>query len=280
MHGSVDANENAIKCLHPRCRYRGTFNRVYDLNRHMKKHTNASAYKCVVINCDRGFYRQDKLTQHIQVDHGLDELAACPVSDCGFNCLELALLRIHVSSHQQAEIRYLRWRDYREDHCPINGCKQLVYFREMQEHFKEHKASDLRQSRDALTKAGYDNTSFGVVCPICQEKYTDSWAFEDHLVAHLVTNLEHYSSIFRQLDRGMHRYPWESWYSPWTGRCQVCDEVMDHEHQHHKTLLADPDDIIPYRLAILKLLPDFYKHPVFDDIRLSPDKRASKDDEW
>ncbi|KAF2112868.1 hypothetical protein BDV96DRAFT_145468 [Lophiotrema nucula] len=260
----------------------------------MKKHTNASDYKCVVTHCDRTFYRGDKFDLHILVDHDPDEKAACPVSGCSSEPLELALLMVHAQQHRLDDnivnIR-LYYMGYRETiHCPINGCKKLPKSYSFQEHFKSHSTSELRESHDALSNAGYDFSTLEVICPICQESCVDMFAFETHLVVHLVTDDEHYRSILGQADKGPSEFsyarPWVAalWWKYKDSECQFCGEKIyldnDGYTEHHFSLLKDPDDILPYRLAILRLWPYFGGHPVFDDIRLSPAERVDSDEKW
>lgn len=58
--------EECIRCPEG-CRQ--TFRRGGDFRRHMKKH-QAHAFKCVAIECDKTFYRLDKLRDHAKI-HGL-----------------------------------------------------------------------------------------------------------------------------------------------------------------------------------------------------------------
>ena len=49
---------------------RGSFRRPGDYRRHMRKHEKPR-YKCAVIDCDRTFYRADKLRDHLKKAHKL-----------------------------------------------------------------------------------------------------------------------------------------------------------------------------------------------------------------
>jgi hypothetical protein len=48
----------------------GSFRRPGDYRRHMRKHEKPR-YKCVVVDCDKTFYRADKLRDHIKKGHKL-----------------------------------------------------------------------------------------------------------------------------------------------------------------------------------------------------------------
>ena len=53
-----------------RCRQgcRGTFRRPGDFRRHMRKH-GQPRYKCLMFDCDKTFYRADKLRDHLRQGH-------------------------------------------------------------------------------------------------------------------------------------------------------------------------------------------------------------------
>jgi hypothetical protein len=64
---SQPAEEGRIRCPEG-CPQ--TFGRPSDFNRHMKKH-NGPAFKCVAIECDKTFYRLDKVRSHAKT-HGIN----------------------------------------------------------------------------------------------------------------------------------------------------------------------------------------------------------------
>lgn len=55
------------RCCHGR---KGTFGRPGEYRRHMKKH-NGPRYLCNEAGCNKGFYRRDKLRDHLRQKHKL-----------------------------------------------------------------------------------------------------------------------------------------------------------------------------------------------------------------
>ncbi|EUC43366.1 hypothetical protein COCMIDRAFT_100992 [Bipolaris oryzae ATCC 44560] len=60
------ANNNRISCRIGRCAV--TFGRIGERNRHEKKHQSPK-YRCVFSDCDKTFYRADKLRDHLRQGH-------------------------------------------------------------------------------------------------------------------------------------------------------------------------------------------------------------------
>ncbi|OMP83134.1 Regulatory protein brlA [Diplodia seriata] len=64
-----------FQCNHPGCNSKG-FNRKYELQRHMRKHSRSQTFLCPVAGCRfqqpaDAFYRHDKLVCHMKACHPL-----------------------------------------------------------------------------------------------------------------------------------------------------------------------------------------------------------------
>ncbi|KAF2028317.1 hypothetical protein EK21DRAFT_113952 [Setomelanomma holmii] len=60
--------EARIPCGFPGCN--STFRRVGDCRRHMGKH-QAPTFRCITVDCDKTFYRVDKVRDHLRQGHGI-----------------------------------------------------------------------------------------------------------------------------------------------------------------------------------------------------------------
>jgi hypothetical protein len=91
-------------CGHRDCTHKGTFQRRWELKRHIKaKHTvGPGSFVCRAEGCFNKqmtwtFTRPDKLTAHIKAVHTRDTLfTACPVNACAFGFCTLETLGVHI----------------------------------------------------------------------------------------------------------------------------------------------------------------------------------------
>ncbi|KAF2189024.1 hypothetical protein K469DRAFT_748213 [Zopfia rhizophila CBS 207.26] len=101
----TSVNTDGLKCEYPGCRYRGTFKRKYELQRHVKKHTNGEIYSCPIVGCDRtekeskAYYRADKFVDHFKKTHTDDDTSLCPITTCRIGPFSLDLRMAHVQYH-------------------------------------------------------------------------------------------------------------------------------------------------------------------------------------
>ncbi|KAF2658860.1 hypothetical protein K491DRAFT_234755 [Lophiostoma macrostomum CBS 122681] len=288
---------NGIKCKRPRCKYRGTFGRVYDLNRHMKKHTTEQQLRCLFVDCTCCFYRQDKLRKHLMSKkaHGNDDLARCAQPYCDATPMTLDLLKIHSIWHKRMGhvpdgILAKLWE---ERSCPLTLCDQSIkmsflYSKDnMPDHIRTHFWTERRESQDAMRNSTYNPVTGDIICPICGATCQTTPRFAEHLdVEHLEGHLQ---AFIARLRIRFGYDGWESWDVIDKHRfanygCSACgvDEAAARDRatreeigRRHRALLQVDEGIRTHRRAILNLLPSFSFHPVFDDIRPAKELRQS-----
>lgn len=279
------SNQEGFKCDHAGCRYRGTFNRKYELQRHMKKHTHGCTKKCPVRSCERTFHRKDKLKLHLMADHASEEDAVCSEPECESFVLPLALLRVHAWKHT----RYGRHQDFGIESlasgwpvCPISKCTVdfSVKGSTMSQHLLDKHSLDERKAhQQAIGQAGHCHVTGNTICPFCEAKYASHDSLQEHLKEHLLTDVAHYESYHRSLKEAsvkLHNWKqyWDRWFS-WslnsTHHCPACAARVFYSDKppvdHHLSLLKDNDEIRPHRIALLALLLGFHRHPVFDELK-------------
>lgn len=277
-HESNDSTR--LRCEYHGCTSRRTFRRKYELQRHMKNHT-ATRIPCVFPDCYKSFYRQDKLKDHVQKHHVDDsEPVACPRPSCDFGPVEWDLLKLHIRNHSRHTIiELVTFQLIKERHCPVTSCNQVVDVSGLRKHLESHNAVELRCCQNSILDSGYDSNTLNIICPVCRHQFMkrDDWI--DHLTNdHLVTDSVHYQAICTQLKSAVLAwrtcYPWEKWSVEdfphhELVQCNHCSEMMhchDDSYKHHLSLFRDPEEIRPYRRAILALWPEFGSHPVFNDV--------------
>lgn len=273
-HESNDSTR--LRCEYHGCTSKRTFRRKYELQRHMKNHT-ATRIPCVFPDCYKSFYRQDKLKDHVQKHHIDDsELVACPRPTCDFGPVEWDLLKLHIRNHSRHTIiELVASQLIKERHCPVTSCNQVVDVSGLRKHLESHNAVELRCCQNALLDSGYDSNTLNIICPMCRHQFVNRGDWIDHLTNdHFITDSVHYQTICAQL-KSIERYPWVKWFAEYSYfdksiHCNHCSEMIHCTHfgefEHHLSLLRDPEEIRPYRRAILALWPEFGTHPVFDDV--------------
>jgi hypothetical protein len=91
--------EQAYRCSYPGCPYTGTFKRKYELQRHERKHDQSQQQRCLGLECDKQFYRLDKLWDHISGSHALFR---CPVLNCPTSPGSLREILVHFDEHPES----------------------------------------------------------------------------------------------------------------------------------------------------------------------------------
>ncbi|KAF2252167.1 hypothetical protein BU26DRAFT_516855, partial [Trematosphaeria pertusa] len=279
--------ETGLKCEHPGCKYRGSFNRKYDLQRHMAKHTTTAKFQCPLQQCQYSSYRTDKFLLHFRRAHTDEDEGICPLPGCGTGPLPWPLLKLHTRRHHEIDRGSSNvaleaiWK-VPDDvcSCPIESCRGIlikVFY--MQEHLRAHPYNERIENRHAILVAGYDATSTNIVCPVCRELLDGTSAFSHHLEeSHIATDGTHFRMFCESLQRVGRWSLWSVITSAWVPKpftvvrsvsCSFCSEDFPEwaRVDHHIKLLRDYEPLRPHRLAILKLLPYFGAHPIFDDIR-------------
>ena len=287
-------DEEGLKCKWPGCRSSRTFKRKYEYNRHMKKHTRTISLPCPVVYCprqgSRAFYRWDKLFDHLRTGHTEDEPCKCLVDGCTTTQMPLNLLRLHarhhdidINKHPNLATSYDFLKVLRSfsmaRKCDLKKCKRWIgadgtgY---LQQHLRQHSLEDRRSQSDVIKNMGYDPTTAEIICPLCQKHFADSAQFIPHLeTTHLATNSYHWLTFKRHVladSPTTTRYIWRGWEnkdgSSEDCYCTFCNNYASSQSSswidHHLGLLVMSDDIKAVRARILRLLPEFADHPIFE----------------
>ena len=291
---NTDASTKIWKCTWPGCRSRTKFGRQYEYNRHMKKHTKVNTIACPVIYCHRQdskpFYRWDKLFDHLKTGHAESELCRCLVKGCMATNLPINLLRLHATHH---EIDLSEYPDLLSSHdflkvfrsftmarkCDLKTCKKWFSATEtsrIQEHILTHEETHRRRQQSVIQRMGYDPITARVRCPMCCQTFETSEEFVPHLEsAHLATNYEHWLSFKQHVgsdDPAAPKFIWQRWTrqggAAEESYCQHCGGFSSSQGDgwidHHLQLLKVSDTTKIHRADILRLVPSFASHPVFE----------------
>jgi len=285
--GQLERSNSANrKCNWPGCPSNTVFKRKYEYERHMKKHTKVISIPCPVEYCprqgSRSFYRSDKLSDHLRTAHTENEKCRCLVEGCTAVHVPLNLLRVHASRHyvdinmppnlatSHAFLKALG--SFRMDRkCDLKKCKRLFSGAEtndLQEHLLKHSLDDRLSQTDVIREMGYDPVTTRIICPLCHQDFTNSAQFVPHLeTAHLTTNVDHWLSFKRQIaaeNRFSPQHSQHVW-TCWPGaprKCNYCGNNF--QVKHHLELLKTSNEIRAARASILRLLPTFVDHPIFE----------------
>jgi hypothetical protein len=291
-HDEIDGNRepSQYKCRVLGCRSKATFKRRYEYTRHMKKHTSYRI-SCPIVYCprqgNRAFYRWDKLSSHLQAGHTEDELCRCLVDGCNVTNMPLNVLRLHTRYHLITVASYpelsasegfqkaLR-TDYTLRKCDLKKCKksfQETKSNAIQAHLLEHPLNERILQGDIIQKMGYDPATARIICPLCQDQYVDSSQFLIHLeAAHLMSDPHHWTSIKEQIPTiYLNQNTWQIWWgipNIFNVSCNYCGDAISKSASsninHHLDLLNMSDEIKAARGAILRLVPRFSVHPIFE----------------
>lgn len=268
------------------------FKRKYELDRHMKKHRKEKTYGCTAHGSGRRghktFYRLDKLNDHINSAHDEQTRFTCPAPGCRIDQLTKDSMKVHCSKHTRfiedtAVSDSLRmWYRLEVLPCPMQSCHKIYWSPgHLLEHLRTHTEEERTAQSAAIAAAGYDAITCEVVCPMCDRRCLDHHAFADHLeVNHLLNDGEcllQWKGCLAPPERDESRNVWEKWYCCHGKKgesvitCPTCGSFFWvgrwNEMDHYLTFLTPNEQIYPYRREILRLLPEFQTHPVFDDLR-------------
>ncbi|KAI9775411.1 MAG: hypothetical protein M1839_001105 [Geoglossum umbratile] len=296
--GYETTDPDALICVWPNCSSKRTFKRIYELQRHMKKHGGPVKYPCTAVDCPSKraavFYRLDKFRDHLRNTHNPDDLFTCPDPACTIEPLPLFISVIHAHSHNSNAfgkregwhwaLKAFQVFDYSASKrpCPLEGCRKWLPHTSVPAHLRSHEIGDLIGRETDIAEAGYDISSGCTICPVCRQTSASPEIFAEHLVLHhLTVDVEHFAAwreacrpfiTYKMLPWGR-LHPWE--HPPREGLvCPMCGlqgaagQSYFPEFTHQRNFLA-PFDWIDKDLQnkILNLWPDFKTHPVFDSIR-------------
>lgn len=282
------------------------FRRNYELQRHKRKHNRTRSFPCTAVNCKfrgtKAFYREDKLKDHVFEGHDDNTLFACPIPHClgDLNPLPRYLMAIHCRNHDhKIHGNYYKHLIALEDSdqkrkCPIDTCPEKRVGVMQQHLLKNHSLPERLQFRYSLAAEGFDASRGQLICPIsgCGIPSETKVDLIDHLAStHLFKDTMHFLIFRDQFKKNVggvmvdssHSIPW----GPWTVRvsrsfaCQQCGvdaiEMDPDQHlrgfeyfpgkvTHHLEFLAASHQVEADKQQILKLIPEFATHPVFDPV--------------
>jgi hypothetical protein len=251
------------------------------------------------------FPRLDKLTDHIRVAHNYGTaFSGCPVDDCNLAPLPLDVLGFHLQRFHPdpgAEGRAIKnATNVHVRRCPLSGCNNKLFkLEEYLVHLGSHEAEDLRAASSSTcfeslvfdfanssgtTSAIIIELNINIACPACQTITPTVEQFKMHLWAnHLFLNpsqnVGHFlawKDVLKQR-RIQDVEPWSKrvvhlYTSIQCSRCMHSISTLryyDEAQAQHPGLLKPTEqiilDLMPFRMQILRLYPDFLTHPVFDD---------------
>jgi hypothetical protein len=304
MHDMLNSSRkprdgSALKCDFPGCHSRATFNRKYELQRHMKKHERKGTYPCLSIDCDRkgsrSFYRADKLFHHLRTRHGANDTYLCPLFGCLTNPMSFDEIKLHATSHvgvYNSVVGYFLRIPASQRQCMLKNCLKRLDILGMQSHLLGHTMNERMEEAAVIQQMGYDAETVKVICPLCELLLGNHGEFAAHLQSvHLTTDSAHLAEflefVANTIDVFVSRrdviwYPWRVWHDPGTMQsmvCPACGQPASTRRpvdriDHHLQLLPDQNEVRPYRWDILRLWPDFGAHPVFDDVKAVVFKRT------
>jgi hypothetical protein len=251
------------------------------------------------------FPRLDKLTDHIRVAHNYSTtFSGCPVHSCSLVPLPLDVLGVHLRrahSGYKAEARAItNATNLNVRRCPLSGCNNKLFgSEEYLIHLESHGAEDLRA---ANSNACFESIVFECVnipgttsdittglivkiaCPACKTITPTVDQFKMHLwTNHLFLNPPHNIGHFLAWKDVLKKHHIQD-IEPWSERvahlytsikCSRCIHsiftVHDREvaQAQHPGLLRPTEQIVselmPFRMQILRLYPDFLTHSIFED---------------
>ena len=246
-------------------------------------HQRATVLKCPAEGCSFPAMELGILGVHIRGHHlkdnpGCGTLKAvanaasssrgqCPLWSCRKQ-MPLTMLIEHLMAHTRFELEAIALDLYSHGYLVVkDSCTHLT----------EEKHGGI-----TLLPCPCPVTGVMVICPVCAVVCGDHADFEAHVdETHLVAarKLDHFLS-WRQYAREHNVWPKKQKFRPWSAWptrdskrwcnqvCPGCDHVMNQSSRvdHQINMLADEQQIRPYRGQILSLYPDFATHPVWSDL--------------
>jgi len=208
------------------------------------------------------------------------------------------LMAIHCRNHDHQTRKQYRGHllaledsdHYRN--CPLGTCSER-YITDLQRHLLDsHSQEERSQFRGEVNAEGFDTLTVHFVCPVpdCEVLSEDKDGLVKHLTfTHLVVDADHLRSLQDQMLVPMvcklsDFFPWQPWILHWRPGSQdtVCnkcgveifgEDSFDEwkpegtgnvEVTHHLTLLKRSSDLEAGKQQILRLVPEFGTHPIFD----------------
>lgn len=180
----------AFKCTVEGCKAK-PFTRMSELQRHRGKHSR-HRYSCPAQGCNRsgvkGFYRLDKLRDHMLAGHDDDTPCTCPycsLSECDSEqrgtsqTLTRDILLVHL--YHRGDILGIKYVNNSRC-CPIPRCPFRIFLGHfpsmgilkldaLQLHLLEHDQKGRANFKTKVRERGYDVVTGDVICPMCKAKF-------------------------------------------------------------------------------------------------------------
>jgi len=212
------------------------------------------------------------------------------VEGCTAANIPLNLLRVHARHHYvpvtspQLQFSYdfvkMLCSSELNRKCDLRRCKRWFsgYAADaLQQHLSTHPLDERLAQSDVIREMGFDPNTIAIVCPICQQHFANSSLFVPHLeAAHLATDGGHWLSFSAQVSDHMVRpkiwepsladvrYRYDQFLCHYCGmKRSNCDEAW-RGHCINLLKTQNLDEVVASRAVILRLLPDFASHPVFE----------------
>jgi hypothetical protein len=243
-----------LSCSFEGCRA-GPYKRIGDLKRHSRKHDLQRKLDCPAVGCNRigqkGFSRNDKLTDHILAGHDEDTPFSC--DRCGEE-LTRDLLAVHTGSLWERRNFSSLYRT-----CPMLRCSFKVHtghyynmegrLERLQHHLlKKHDTKERTHYHGLLRQKSYDAQTCEIACPICPAPC--QFPTHDEFHGHFMQVHFHGPLCVEHVDAS-------------------CELTCDGRRLHlrFKNCFFIPEEVRQHRRAILRVWPHFRAHPVWFDMR-------------
>jgi hypothetical protein len=265
---ALRAHKRSFTCDSQGCKSK-TFSSRTDLYRHQQAHETNIWYSCAAEDCLRkgkkGFYREDKLIDHMIAAHDNDTLFACPDNHlsrhglrrkCGGLLFTRDIMAIHaLDGYQHRSLA--RLNEYRD--CPLPKCPYRIYLGRqgasldpLQAHLiNKHDAKGRQNFTGRIRERGYDAATGEIICPLCpgETRLADHSSFYHHFfVAHFdgpVMSVDASDNIPACLKNRYGKAGWNGFAG--------CTSVSDGVRQCRRTILS--------------LWPNFADYPVWEDVK-------------
>jgi hypothetical protein len=267
------AHKRSFICDSQGCKSK-TFSSRTDLYRHQRAHETKIWYSCAAEDCLRkgkkGFYREDKLMDHMIAAHDNDTLFACPDNHwsrhwlrrkCGGLLFTRDIMAIHALNGYQHSL-LARLNEYRD--CPLPKCPYRIYLGRkgasldpLQAHLiNKHDAKGRQNLPGRIRERGYDAATGEIICPVCprEARLADHSSFYHHFfAAHFDRPATGIYAFGVDVSVDIPPYTKPLYHEPIRSALKSCTFV--------------PDEVRQSRRTILSLWPNFEGHPVWEDVK-------------
>ena len=213
-------------------------------------------------------------------------------------------LGIHIHIENARALYAAASTAYRQ--CPLWRCAKSIPLTKFIQHLTTHTIEESYDDLEALESEGYlvsgDSNSRSqselrtgprpqqghcspsvqvyVKCPVCNQLFNVQNELQEHIdQEHLIAGAHKQHFIaWRRYARESQKFRhtgksgmWSRWAVKFSSKgieCPYCQATLTQYDggSHHIPMLANIEELTPYRRAILKLYPDFATHPIWGDL--------------